>query len=445
MTRILEQVPEAIEPLFQCDIDESLCLYEGEARLFVGEQSLSGPCELRFAWTPHSAVEFRITGSLPGASGTAFLEVANLGLRSEVLVRRSQSGTEPLTEGMIDGPVEFGEPSSVSKVVFHVANFRAVFGEPIRREHAGIRGRIRLESGPWTVTIDPVAARQSVGPQSIFQRLEVRGGSAVTHVGVIARVDDAQFDARDAKEVLDDVGRTLSFAAASWCFPILRIGLDGDGRRRWQSWTAFRTEPWRQSQNWFSAQAPKILQSVFAGWRRPSPKETRLPLTAALGLYVDAHVPGMVTESRLVLLQAALEGLAEHWPFEPPDGWVRPPARGAAGRFLRVAASLGLPLSVPSPLKNLAALPHPSESASALEKMVWVRNAIAHLGDIAVLQPHPSLVRFEAKQIAALHVELAILRALGADGEYLNRTTATHAYEAERLPWLSLTLAESGG
>ena len=93
-------------------------------------------------------------------------------------------------------------------------------------------------------------------------------------------------------------------------------------------------------------------------------------------------------------------------------------------------------LSTLPELTHLSALPLPAADSSLVEKMVWVRNSVAHLENLPRLAAHPARVRFEAKQLAALNLELALLRMLNADGRYVNRVTATARWNTERLPWL---------
>lgn len=181
-------------------------------------------------------------------------------------------------------------------------------------------------------------------------------------------------------------------------------------------------------------------QLIFAGWQRLGSSPDIEVLNAALHLFIDSHTPGLAMESKLVLAQAALEGLAEGWPFPPwanaPAIPAPPPGREPAWHKLcKIAVSLGIPLAVPASLQNLAALPDPTPAASALEKMTWIRNSVAHLGNIPRLARHSGRLRYEARQLAAWHLELALLRMLDATGVYLNRLTATHQWTTEPLPW----------
>jgi hypothetical protein len=110
---------------------------------------------------------------------------------------------------------------------------------------------------------------------------------------------------------------------------------------------------------------------------------------------------------------------------------------GAASYIANIAASIDLDLSVPShfaELHNLD-LEQPKKSATAAEKIVWVRNKVSH--DFAKLSAQPREIRFQAKQLMARYLELAILRNLKATGNYRNRADPNYAAAApQKLPWL---------
>lgn len=431
--RDVTSLPVALTPVFICDVDEPIPLYQGDGVLSIGGEDIRAHTEIRFAWAPHLGVSIRFHGLVRPEHGEATLRVPRIGLTAAVLPLRTRWGSEVDFEGLLNGAVELGNPAAMARMIFHVPNFHSVIGRPIRRGQGSYAARFTLVSPPWSVTIDPVPCPASSGQTTLTSRLEQKRGSAITHVGDLERIDGADFSAAEAAEVLDDVGRTLSLARAGFSVPLLRIGFDRSGARVWETWTPFRTTAWRTHQNWFSTRDPGVLQSVFNGWRQ-APQATAEMLGAALNLYIDAHAPGLAVESRLVLMQAALEGMAEGWPHAPLPGSTTLAGDGAAARISQITASLAMP---PLPqLTHLDALTLPPPRATLLDKMVWVRNSVAHLGNLPRLSAHPSLLRLEASQLAALTLELALLRMLDADGRYVNRVSADARWDTERLPWL---------
>ena len=160
-------------------------------------------------------------------------------------------------------------------------------------------------------------------------------------------------------------------------------------------------------------------------------------LDAALHLYLDAHARGLAVESRLVLVQAALEGIADNWPHPTlrSESDASTLNGAAARRIGAVGLSLGLDLSVPSTLTNLAILPNPKADSSVFEKMTWVRNSVAHLNNFTRLSNVSTGAKYEASQFAFWVLELAILRLLDVDGKIRNRLTASYVGESMSLPW----------
>ncbi|MDP1826661.1 MAG: hypothetical protein Q8L48_25545 [Archangium sp.] len=429
--------PDAIEPIYTCAVDAPVQLFSGDATLTANGHSQQAHCVIRFSWSPNEGPEVEIQAQSLGLSAATTLTVPSLGLTAPVLGRRASFGTHaPSFLGLLNGSVRFGDPSALSRLVFHIANFPSVYGELVRRSSNLMRARVGLEAPPWVVTIDPVADEGDQHSSDLPTRISEVRGHAITHVGVLNRIDGQPFRAEDADEVLRDVGRTLSLARAAFSMPMLRVGFNAAHARVWECWTGFRTDAWRSHENWFAPLEPGILQSVFAGWRRQSNNSTNEVLDAAFHLYIDSHVPGLAAESRLVLAQSALEGLADGWPHPPRPGSLALPTfgSGAAARVAALSLSLGLPLSVPAGLANLAALTQPTLASPALDKVAWVRNSIAHLGLLPRLTGHPSRIRYEAKQFATQHLELALLRMLDADGMFIDRLGPSG--QPRRLPWL---------
>jgi hypothetical protein len=430
-------VPEAVESIYASEINEPIQLFSGEGSITNAGTSRAAPSEIRFTWTPNEGPEVETRGLFVDLNSSMTIDVPRLGLTAPLLGRSATFGThEARFRGLLTGAVQFGEPSALTRLVFHIANFPFVYGDPVKRGSRLVRGRIRLEAAPWVVTIDPVVDERESGAPDLPSRLKEVRGYGITHVGQLTRSDAHAFSANQAEDILEDVGRTLSLARAAFSMPFLRVGFNAMNERVWECWTGFRTEAWRSHENWFDRLEPKVLQSVFSGWRSHANTPQLEVLDAALHLYINAHAPGLATESRLVLAQAALEGLADGWPHPPLPGSSPLPTfgSGAAARVAVISQSLQLPVDVPPILTNLAALDRPAANSPALDKVAWVRNSIAHLQLLPRLAAHPSLVRFEARQFATQHLELALLRMLSAEGMYRDRLDP--ASRTQRLPWL---------
>jgi hypothetical protein len=316
-----------------------------------------------------------------------------------------------------------GSASNLVSLSFHLGNFPFVVGEAVQRGASVINGRIHLEHGPWVIDIDPVPDKAAT---PLIDGLRESRGCAITHFGRLVRGDGATFSGDEADAVLRDLSRTLSFTRAAFSTPLLLTGYDSGSVPVWRCWSAYKTSSWSVHGNWFSTMYPAILRSVFAGWRNVSAGSDAEIINAAGHLYIDAHEVNLALESRLVIAQAALEGLADGWPFKPLAGAPTLTAfsGGAAQRIASIAVAVGLPIDVPASLGALAALDHPKASSPGLEKMTWVRNSVTHLGNFLRLTGQPWQVKFEAFELAASHLELALLRLLSAEGPHRDRLSA---------------------
>lgn len=454
MEEVYLQLPTALVPDYTCDVNCPIPLYEGRGFLEGPNGDISVDCRIAYTWRPSGGPEATLSPTifspdffkLVRNDEKYFLRVPAIGLRVSVSKRRFTHGDNgTVLTVIIEKEVRMGNPINLTRVVFHIANFPHVLGETITTiTQAWLSGRINLKDQLWAIEIDPI---EKYGEQKTFsQQLQDERGYGITHVGSLVRLDGKPFTAEDADKVLTDIGFTLGFARAALSFPILRSGYDSSGTKVWQCWSGFAADAWQPRSTWFSSQQPKILQSLFLGFRQLIGNPHEEVIIAALGLYIDAHTATLTDESRLVIIQAALEGLASGWTFQPLPG--APALTGfktgeASERIAHIAISLGLSLVVPQELTELIALEHPDKNSPPLTKMTWVRNSIAHLGRYPQLAKHTWEVRHEAYMLAAWHLELSLLRLLGADGLYQNRLIARRSGDVLQLPWVVQPAATS--
>jgi hypothetical protein len=420
-----DPIPSARAPLYVCEVDEPVVLYQGEGVLVADGNSEKAECIVRYAWRPSEGPEVYFPDLAAPPTGDCALEVPAIGLKADVSVRVVKVGSAVQSfVGLLRGLIRTGQHSGLASLTFHLGNFPFVIGEAVERGTSIINGRIHLEHSPWAIDIDPVPDDPD---HSLMERLRETKGRSITHAGTLARQDRSAFAVADAEPVLRDVSRTLSLARAAFSTPLLLTGVDTNGKAIWRCWSAYRTDAWQSHRNWFSTMHPATLQSVFSGWRSVSAGPDAEVISAAQHLYLDAHDTTLALESRLVLAQAALEGVADGWQYPALAGSPTLPTFGspAAERIAKVAVSVGLPVDVPKALTALAALKQPKVNAPALDKMAWVRNSVAHLGNFPRLVGQSSRMKFEAFELGGAHLELAVLRLLDAKGPYVDRLSSS--------------------
>lgn len=105
------------------------------------------------------------------------------------------------------------------EAVFHVLNFPEFFslGEgstDFEHSASGTRsrlGRVLFADGAWSIEIQALP-----GTSQLVKRLKAEGGSAITHVGRLARADGRPFTILAAERALRDLHQFLSFARGLW-------------------------------------------------------------------------------------------------------------------------------------------------------------------------------------------------------------------------------------
>ena len=436
----MSAVHPSLTPMYPSAVNEPIPLYRGPGSLTVCGRSTATEAVIRFNFLHPQGPEVLASTMLSQrAEVLASTMLYTLDAATELSVPSEQLVAPVLGRsfrveddgcrfvGILDGDVETGSRSPIHRLVFHVANMPFVHGSLVRQDNRMHKARICLDDGTWHADIDAVPAGSAIRP--LAEQINEVGGFAITHVGALQRVDGTAFAVSAGQAVLHDVRRTRSFARAGWASPFLMAGVDGAGQVVWRSWSNERISPFCEPAAWFSPSVPGILDSIFRGWRAVMSRPDGNVVNAALDLYLDAHVGGLAMDSQLVLVQSALEGLGAGWPL------VAKTKASAAQRIQAVGQSLGLAVSVPATLPHLAALAEPKAASTVFERVTWLRNSVAHLGNFDRLNAVSWKAKYDATQFLFWVLELALLRLLDADGQVLNRLTPPIDRAPVKLPW----------
>ena len=127
--------------------------------------------------------------------------------------------------------------TSLTRCKFALLNFPHVMGQQdvIRYPERGNTShwlsypRFKLLARPWLID---VIAEGSTG--GMHYGLTRTGGSAITHVGSITRVDGRDFFVADLQPLLTGLHLFLSFVRGSYCGLTLLSGQDSNRRRIWE-------------------------------------------------------------------------------------------------------------------------------------------------------------------------------------------------------------------
>ncbi len=96
-----------------------------------------------------------------------------------------------------------------------------------------------LEGSPWLVEVRPIGNRKEVS-----ESLRRQSAFALTHWGLVTRIDDKPFPRESVKPFMATLNRFLSFARGVTCRMALVRGLDESGETAWEEWGVTKVQPW---------------------------------------------------------------------------------------------------------------------------------------------------------------------------------------------------------
>ena len=269
------------------------------------------------------------------------------------------------------------------------------FGDSRRR-----LGSIELKSSEWKVTIDEIYPIKSDG---------------FTHHGTIQRVDEAEFETTELVELLNILRSFLTFVAGVPRMPSLVKAIGNDNSATWGRVGFLRPPEYRRN-NWFGRRTTNKLSNAFAQfvdlYRSDEANVERMIDYYAESQYVANN---QIDMTRLALAASAsgLEACGK-----VILGRERPRTEDTMG-FVRQA------------LNSISV-----EERKLINKRVQFileeRNAYIHVL-MKRLQRSEFDDYYEAWKIGQRYIELATLKQLGYDGEYLNRLN----FESETPPWVT--------
>jgi hypothetical protein len=273
-----------------------------------------------------------------------------------------------------------------------------------------------LTGGDWSITLDELK-----NCDDTWKELEKNSGYGATHVGRLHRADNAPFDCETTRHVLRGLGWYLSFASGRWTGPVLTRGFDASGSLLWDLWDAWRIVPYVERETWIKPHMTEQFEEPFTGffkaWEDPNLTEV---IEIAIHWHVEANGMAGSIEGAIVLTQAAFEMLASTMPVAKHAGMSKNAFDNlAAGERTKCLFEwAGIPTTLPSAFKDLAAVVSDPKKQHAPGAMAAIRNTITHPtpANRAKYSSHTNQARYEAWQIGLWYLELCILRMFGYQG-----------------------------
>lgn len=267
------KLPVAVMPLATVlPPNQKTTLHAGDFELRQGGKRVSATGEVTLHWLPRPEVRFSGVASVGQprlGMERALLATHPRGVRGRVHVlgycrefgvpEDGHSGI--VYSGIVDGIAVAGARRPVGAVRFHLVNFPAYNGSPVRFESResvlAARSRLTLKDSDFDVTIDQV-------PDCNKRLRDVRreGGFAITHSGEVRTASDKPISFDEAQRVLICLHFFLAFLAGHWVGPVLD---SGQARRAsvWQTNANWKARPGVSPRSWFPHAAPQDIASLM--------------------------------------------------------------------------------------------------------------------------------------------------------------------------------------
>jgi hypothetical protein len=265
---------------------------------------------------------------------------------------------------------------------------------------------------------------------------------ALTHTGTLQRRDGSAFESEAGQVALGAAFDVVSFAAGRWIAQSFVEGLDETGTRRWFLWGTSRVSPPTTTHSWFHPDHPEWLTLACDGLLEFKNRSTESEeiLRKLLYWYTRSNTMGAGVDGSLILTMCALE-LLSWFVIVRRSGSLSEAGYGqlasATERLRLMLTLLGMPKSIPVGLADLAAFAKREQWPDMTVALVEARNYLVHptQSKAGKRRTNKDFPWYELWNGAQWLLELTILRLIGYDGHYHNRTRLRDLHRVERVPW----------
>lgn len=387
------------------------------------------PCAIVLEITPHPRLSFQVTGADPwmafGQEQKISVHLALADLNAEVLISSAQDGVVGLSP--TKEPISVGRSDNLTEVHFDIINFPNFWAKASSSTRCP-DDHLDIEADGWHIEIRPPReSRQLEDLRSVLYY--------VNHSCTLRRSDNAPFASEDAEHLLNAMHDTMSFAAGRWVAPAFVRGFGSNQQILWKEWGTRCLHPKLGSvETWFDTHHAHTLAEILPGVLALR-KDAERYATFHSSLYWYLRSTGVAAgvDGGIILLQAALERLS--WQVFVSDrkalsreGFGKLPADD---QFRLLIESFGIPTAIPPGLTKLASEAQAQNWNDGPKALTAIRNKLVH-PDKRKYFPYA-----DAWRLAEWYVELILLRMLGFNGEYSDRTKAQRWVGAvDRVPWM---------
>jgi hypothetical protein len=333
--------------------------------------------------------------------------------------------------GTIAG-ADLGANLGLQRLVVHWVNLPPIYSVgPPRPDRIYRAGQWRCQAAGWELAM---FARPDLN--RVETELSESRCLALTHVGELTRIDESDFSADEAREILFGFQLCLSVALGRWVAPALPVGFDKEDRRIWEQWAPWRCDFYSGFLHWWDPITGDDLSDFVSLFIRAWATKSDHDLVWHMAYHViAANHSGTTVEGRIMLAQSALEYLA--WTKYVLTGQVSRKdykRLGAAEHLRRMLLGASIPTDIPSSLPALQQLAN-EHSFDGPQAVTWLRNRLVHPKDPGEPYRIKNLIA-EAWLLSMNYSELLLLHQLNYRGSYLPRfPLGRFAHDREPVPW----------
>jgi hypothetical protein len=327
-----------------------------------------------------------------------------------------------------------GDETSLSKVIFHLFDFKDRFGTSHKIIDSGnisyALGVTELESRKWKVELHEIKKSDDVSKRK-------KQTPCLSHVCCLSRSDGSEFDGHVARQMLLDLRLFFTFSQGAFCPPVMPVGFDVNDNNVW----ALGSSPHHpdSSMSWFDQHHSEELARLFPGFMSRL-EDDRWRETFHTVIYWGArsnNTHGSGIDTGIILAQIALERLAYEYSLDDQDN--RGPKsfnklKNASGKLRYLFSHLDIPHEIPQNFVKIRELSAKEGFADAPRFLTELRNSMVHPVNkrrnlFTGLYP-------DAWRLGMWYLELAILRLCNYEGKYANRLADEHwVGQVEDVPW----------
>ncbi|WP_282017762.1 hypothetical protein [Salegentibacter mishustinae] len=445
-SKLRDNTPNSVQSSVEMkEPNAPLKIYDGVFTLKNDKEELKIAGEIKYNWIPDSGVYF--IGN-PVDDNRSLFNIFNGKVYLKVLIDDLELGEGFITnigsniQGVLSSNAVYGDKSiSVDKILFSVPNLREFMGNNIKKQDESNcsfwRGRIELENEKHIIRID-----KKNHYKDLKNQLKAKGGYIFMYDGeLISKSGPISY--KESKDIFYCLNTFLTFINGR---RTSAIGFTGvfENEHKWYDYTNYSVDQYKNVESWTPSHSIAGLNEIWQNfsqiWKN---EEDRDFLTSAIHWYVEANNNSGYAEGSIIMAQTALELIYNWWIIERKEMILGKDAESinASNKIRLLLSQLNIGYNIPEAFDKLEEFKNNEiQILDGPDAVVQIRNAIVHSQQEKrkKLSSIHYMAKYQALQLCLWYIELSILKILGFNQKYYNRTSSelVRVKSEENLPWI---------